>query len=149
MKKKKLDPTEAAKKHVNCPCGRCRTPSLPFTPHDLPNFGTGAEGRHLEGRIAATAVALDETEKEFDKVNGVYLVEALDRAEKAEGLVKKLRREKRAQAIQIETLHENVEWFRVKAAGFETELRKAQVKEIERLGAESIKAQTPKTKRRK
>jgi hypothetical protein len=81
MKKKKLDPTEAAKKHVNCPCGRCRTPSLPFTPHDLPNFGTGAEGRHLEGRIAATAVALDETEKEFDKVN-VYLVEALDRAEK-------------------------------------------------------------------
>lgn len=98
-------PTEAAKKGIHCPCGRCHRPSDPFTPHDLPNFGNGKEGLHLEGRIAATAVALAETEKEFDKVNGVYLVEALDRAEKAEELNKKLRREKRVQALQIETLH--------------------------------------------
>lgn len=93
-----MDPTQAAIKGVHCPCGRCHRPSDPFTPYDLPNFGKGKEGLHLEGRIAATAVALaatkkelTETEAEFDKINSVYLVEALDRAEKAEAALKDLK----------------------------------------------------------
>jgi hypothetical protein len=91
-RKKLLTPTEAAKKGVDCPCGICHRPSVPLTPNDLPNFGHGREGMHLEGRIAATAVALAGTEEAFDESQR-YLSAEIERAENAEDIVKELRKE--------------------------------------------------------